>query len=213
MARIAIHPPPPVWPLRSGILGRIIVRVASSRCPLLPTPLSPDHHLNPFPLARRKRKGSCPSVYHPLLQLATCKCFHTRTYLLPKFLYNNWPGGMANLHLRVYPALCLPQSIPSSGSLTAVQRASTAAIPSQHLKSPHSKQPVLQVYPSSPVDIQLPRSLETWRISGGPNLEKPLPSSPAQSNVWWGRFLHGRPGRDHPFMFICNLPQGCVYCP
>jgi len=29
-----------------------------------------------------------------------------------------------------------------------------------------------------------------------PNREKPLPSSP---NVWWGRMLPGRAGRDHPF--------------
>jgi hypothetical protein len=43
------------------------------------------------------------------------------------------------------------------------QRAS--AVPSQLLKSPHSKHPVLRVYPSSPVGIQLPRSLETWRIN------------------------------------------------
>jgi len=41
----------------------------------------------------------------------------------------------------------------------------TGAVSSQPLKSPHSKRPVLRVYPSSPVGIQLPRSLKTWRIN------------------------------------------------
>jgi hypothetical protein len=57
----------------------------------------------------------------------------------------------------------LPQSIPSSGSSTTAQQ--TSAVLSQLLKSPHSKRPVLRVYPCFPVDIQLLRSLETWRIS------------------------------------------------
>ena len=41
----------------------------------------------------------------------------------------------------------------------------TSAVPSQPLKSPHSKRPVLRVYLSSPVGIQLPRSLKTWRVN------------------------------------------------
>jgi hypothetical protein len=56
-----------------------------------------------------------------------------------------------------------PRSIPSSGSSTMAQR--TSAVPSQLLKSPHSKCPVLRVYLSSPVGIQLLRSLETRRTN------------------------------------------------
>ncbi len=41
----------------------------------------------------------------------------------------------------------------------------TIALPSQPPRSPHSKRLVLHVYPFSPVAIQLPRSLETWRIN------------------------------------------------
>src|SRR5260370_8285870 len=41
----------------------------------------------------------------------------------------------------------------------------TSALPSQPPRSPHSKRLVLHVYPFSPVAIQLPRSLETWRIN------------------------------------------------
>src|SRR6266436_6433635 len=47
----------------------------------------------------------------------------------------------------------------------------------------------------------IPRDVENQQLSGSPNLEKPLPSSPTPSNVWWGRLLPGRPGRDHPFCF------------
>jgi hypothetical protein len=56
-----------------------------------------------------------------------------------------------------------PRSIPSSGSSTTAQR--TSAVSSQLLKSPHSKRPVLRAYPSSPVGIQLFRSLETRRTN------------------------------------------------
>jgi hypothetical protein len=41
----------------------------------------------------------------------------------------------------------------------------TGALPSQPLRSPHWKRLVLHVYPSFPVAIQLPQSLETWRIN------------------------------------------------
>ncbi|KAI9446416.1 hypothetical protein H4582DRAFT_2165153 [Lactarius indigo] len=35
-------------------------------------------------------------------------------------------------------------------------------------------------------------------VSTSPDREKPLPS-PTPSNVWWGRLLPGRAGKDHPF--------------
>ncbi len=45
----------------------------------------------------------------------------------------------------------------------------------------------------------LPRDVENQvPVSVSPDREKPLPS-PAPSNVWWGRLLPGRAGKDHPF--------------
>jgi len=46
----------------------------------------------------------------------------------------------------------------------------------------------------------IPRDIEN-QLSGSPNIKKSLPSLPTPSNVWWGRLLPGRPGRDHPFHF------------
>lgn len=45
----------------------------------------------------------------------------------------------------------------------------------------------------------LPRDVENQvPVSTSPDREKALPS-PASSNVWWGRLLPGRAGKDHPF--------------
>lgn len=45
----------------------------------------------------------------------------------------------------------------------------------------------------------LPRDVENQvPVSASLDREKPLPS-PVPSNVWWGRLLPGRPGKDHPF--------------
>jgi len=46
----------------------------------------------------------------------------------------------------------------------------------------------------------LPRDVENQApVSVSLDHEKPLPPSPVPSNVWWGRLLPGRAGKDHPF--------------
>ncbi|KAH9180594.1 hypothetical protein EDB89DRAFT_1920000 [Lactarius sanguifluus] len=46
----------------------------------------------------------------------------------------------------------------------------------------------------------LPRDVENQvSVSASPDREKPLPSPASSSNVWWGRLLPGRAGKDHPF--------------
>lgn len=44
----------------------------------------------------------------------------------------------------------------------------------------------------------LPRDVENQLPVSVSGREKPLPS-PVPSNVWWGRVLPGRAGKDHPF--------------
>ena len=99
-------------------------------------------------------------------------------------------------HLRAYPALWFTSIYAIVWFIDADQRSSQSApqIPPLETSGPTR----LSVFSRRHSTSSIPRDVEN-QPSGGPNLEKPLPSSPTPSNVWWGRLLPGRPGRDHPF--------------
>ncbi|KAI0006072.1 hypothetical protein BJV74DRAFT_802004 [Russula compacta] len=101
-------------------------------------------------------------------------------------------------HLRLYPALWFT-SIYSIvwfvDDVVADKRSSVPQLPPLNT-SAHTRLSVLSRRHSTP---SLPRDVEN-QPSNNLNLDKPLPS-PAPSNIWWGRLLPGRPGRDHPFGF------------
>ena len=67
-------------------------------------------------------------------------------------------------------------------------------------RNKHTSAPQLPPLNTSPIHLSItpPRSQDDVENQppAGLNREKPLPSSP---NVWWGRMLPGRAGRDHPF--------------
>lgn len=104
-------------------------------------------------------------------------------------------------HLRVYPGLWFTSIYTIVWFIddgVADKRSSQSApqIPPLETSGPTR----LSVFSRRHSTSSIPRDAEN-QLSGGPNLEKPLPSSPTPSNVWWGRLLPGRPGRDHPFRF------------
>ena len=104
-------------------------------------------------------------------------------------------------HLRVYPALWYTSIYTivwfiDDGAADKRSSKSAPQIPPLETSGPTR----LSVFSRRHSASSIPRDVEN-QPAGGPNLEKPLPSSPTPSNVWWGRLLPGRPGRDHPFEF------------
>ena len=104
-------------------------------------------------------------------------------------------------HLRVYPALWFTSIYTvvwfiDDGAADRRSSQSAPQIPPLETSGPTR----LSVFYRRHSTSSIPRDVEN-QVSGDPNLEKPLPSSPTPSNVWWGRLLPGRPGRDHPFRF------------
>ena len=104
-------------------------------------------------------------------------------------------------HLRVYPALWFTSIYTivwfiDDGAAGKRSSQSAPQIPPLETSGPTR----LSVFSRRHSTSSIPRDVEN-QLSGSPNLEKPLPSSPTPSNVWWGRLLPGRPGRDHPFHF------------
>jgi hypothetical protein len=104
-------------------------------------------------------------------------------------------------HLRVYPALWSTSIYTivwfiDDGAADKRSSQSAPQIPPLETTGPTR----LSVFSRRHSTSSIPRDVEN-QPSGGSNLEKPLPSSPTPSNVWWGRLLPGRPGRDHPFRF------------
>ena len=101
-------------------------------------------------------------------------------------------------HLRVYPALWFTSIYTIVWFIDNDKHSSQSApqIPPLETSGPTR----LSVFSRRHSTSSIPRDAESQR-SGSPNLEKPLPSSPTPSNLWWGRLLPGRPGRDHPFRF------------
>ena len=80
-----------------------------------------------------------------------------------------------------------PPFIPSSGSPTARTSSKRAGAARPLLRSlPWRRTPVLRVYPSSLVDIQRLRSLETWRISSRLILISTSPCPRSRSRIRGG---------------------------
>lgn len=104
-------------------------------------------------------------------------------------------------HLRVYPALWFTSIYTIVWFIddgAAGKRSSHSAPQIPPLEaSGHTR---LSVFSRRHSTSSIPHDVES-QLSGAPDVEKPLPSSPTSSNVWWGRLLPGRPGKDHPFHF------------
>ena len=102
-------------------------------------------------------------------------------------------------HLRVYPALWFTSIYTIVWFIDdgAADRHSSQTAPQiPPLETTGTTR--LSVFSRRHSTSSIPRDAEN-QLPSGPNLEKPLPSSPTPSNVWWGRLLPGRPGLDHPF--------------
>lgn len=104
-------------------------------------------------------------------------------------------------HLRVYPTLWFTSIYTivwfiDDGAADKRSSQSAPQIPPLETCGPTR----LSVFSRRHSTSSIPRDVEN-QLSDGPDVEKPLPSSPTPSNVWWGRLLPGRPGRDHPFRF------------
>jgi hypothetical protein len=104
-------------------------------------------------------------------------------------------------HLRLYPALwstSIYTIVWFVDDGAADKRSAAPQIPPLETSGPTR----LSVFSRRHSTSSIPRDVEN-QPSGNPNLDKPLPvpSPTPSSNVWWGRLLPGRAGRDHPFGF------------
>lgn len=103
-------------------------------------------------------------------------------------------------HLRVYPAIWFTSVYTIVWFVddgAADKRSAAPQIPPLDAAGPTR----LSVFSRRHSTSSIPQDVED-KLPGNPNLDKPLPSpAPSNVNVWWGRLLPGRPGRDHPFSF------------